>query len=244
MKIDHIVMNIDKKYQKDQSIIKELCEAGLPYEPKWGKGTRGFKASNLWVGNEYFEMIHIKKANGGGWKKEWVNWYHKGHRGMICLMLDVNDIDLLYRTIAKKGIEITKPEWLEFSWFCGLLTRKMPWRNCYLPFFEGVHLQIGFQQMKDQKAREFMEAYMVPNARDHGISGIESIQINGPFTDKDFQMLSNVFETKATLDQASITIQLMAQNIIFVKAAHESVCVYTNREQDKTITIENVQLHI
>lgn len=34
----------------------------LPYEPKWGKGTKGFNVSNLWIGNEYLEMVNIKRT--------------------------------------------------------------------------------------------------------------------------------------------------------------------------------------
>ena len=37
--------------------IQSIRNTGVPYEPKWGKGTKGFKASNIWIGNEYLEMI-------------------------------------------------------------------------------------------------------------------------------------------------------------------------------------------
>ena len=35
--------------------------------------------------------------DGGGWKPEWVEKYNKGHRGLICLMQDVDDLDEIYR---------------------------------------------------------------------------------------------------------------------------------------------------
>ncbi|MCI8410017.1 MAG: hypothetical protein HFJ09_12230 [Lachnospiraceae bacterium] len=31
-----------------------------------------------------------------------------------------------------------------------MLTRRMLWRNCYIPFFDNVPFQIGFQEMKDE----------------------------------------------------------------------------------------------
>lgn len=148
LRIDHLVVNIDKKYQTDKTVIQSVRNTGFPYEPKWGKGTKGFKASNIWIGNEYLEMIHLLKNDGGGWKAEWVEKYNKGHRGLICLMLDVDDLDKIYEEMIDTNI--TKPQYLQFKWGFGLFTKTMPWRNSYFPFFEGVPLQIGLQQMKDE----------------------------------------------------------------------------------------------
>lgn len=44
-KLDYFVVNINKNYQKNKDEIKNITEAGFPYEPSWGKGTKGFKAS-------------------------------------------------------------------------------------------------------------------------------------------------------------------------------------------------------
>ncbi len=120
-------------------------------------------------------MINILRFNGGGWKTEWVNLYNNGHRGLICIMLDVVNIDEVYNLLNKKSIEITKPEHLKFKWFFNMLTRTMPWQNSYINFFEGVPLQIGFQQMNDEKSRKFMNEYMIPNSRDNDIIGISEV---------------------------------------------------------------------
>ena len=169
-KFDHFVVNVDRKYQKDKAVINNVIKSGFPYEPSWGKGTRGFKASNLWIGNEYFEMINLLKEDGGGWKKDWVDLYNEGHRGLICIMLDVDNINEVYENFKSKNISITNPEYLKFKWLFNLLTRTMPWQNSYIKFFEGIPLQIGFQQMKDDEARNFMKQYMVPNSYENGIS--------------------------------------------------------------------------
>lgn len=128
-KFDHLVINIDECYQKDNKYISKISEAGFPYEPSWGKGTRGFKVSNLWVGNEYFEMVNILNQKGGGWVENWTNLYNNGHRGLVCLMLDTNSLDKIYDIFKNRSINITKPEYLKFKWFFNLFTRTMPWRN-------------------------------------------------------------------------------------------------------------------
>lgn len=244
MKLDHFVVNIDKKYQKDKEVVECIRNANFPYEPKWGKGTKGFKVSNLWIGNEYLEMVRILKENGGGWVSEWTKRYHQGHRGMICLMLDVEDMDGLCSLLKSRGIPVSKPGWLEFRWFLGLLTRRMPWRNCYVPFFENVPFQIGFQEMKDDKSREFMQGYMVPNARDMGINGIYHAVVKGPYTEKDFEMIKKIFGEKAYQTSFGIQVKLSEnQSIDFVKGVSYEVELFTNTDKEKFIEIENIKIH-
>ncbi len=96
-------------------------------------------------------MINILQKDGGGWIPEWTRLYNKGMRGVVCIFLDVEDINHLYENTKAKGIDITKTEWLKFKWFFNILTRTMPWMNSYLPFFEVLPFQLGFQQMKDVK---------------------------------------------------------------------------------------------
>ncbi|TGY40962.1 hypothetical protein E5347_13990 [Clostridium sartagoforme] len=243
-KLDHFVVNINGNYQKDKDEIKNITEAGFPYEPSWGKGTKGFKASNLWIGNEYFEMINIIRADGGGWKEDWVELYNKGYRGLICLMLDVEDIDKLYKSLTNKSIGVTKPEYLKLKWFFNLLTRTMPWRNSYINFFEGIPMQIGFQQMKDEKSRDFMDQYMVPNSRDNDILGINKVVIRGPLTSKDINLIKEVFE-EFIISNNPLTIKLnQGQVIIFEDSESYSVEMFTQCKNEnyisKSIKIENI----
>lgn len=245
-KFDHFVINIDECYQKDKGLINEIRSAGFPYEPSWGKGTRGFKASNLWIGNEYFEMINILKPNGGGWKSDWVDLYNKNHRGLVCLMLDVDNIDKVYDSLKKKSIEITEPEELKFKWFFNLLTRTMPWKNSYISFFEGILLQIGFQQMKDDNSRKFMEEYMVPNSRDNGIYGINKIIISGPLSENDIKLINDIFDAYI-IEKEPLTIQLNSEQVIIFKNNEEyKVDIFTkctnNQLIDKSIDIENITI--
>lgn len=241
MNIDHLVVNVEEKYQNCKETIEDIRAAGFPYEPTWGKGTRGFKASNLWIGDAYFEMIRILKRDGGGWKTDWTNLYQQGHRGLVCLMLDVEDIQQLSHRINGLGYAITSPAWLEFKWCFRLLTRKMPWQNSYLPFFEGAPFQLGFQQMKDQESRAFMSSYMVPNARDNGIQGICSIHINAPFTSNDVNMIKAVFTSHTQINDTIIA-TLNQQRLIFTKAKDFTVEVETKANREINLQIEQIKL--
>ncbi len=99
MKIDHLVINIDEKYQKGIKEIESIRETGILYEPKYGKGTKGFKATNLWFGTEYFEMINLLREDGGGWISDWTSMHNKGHRGVVCIFLDVKEINSIYENL-------------------------------------------------------------------------------------------------------------------------------------------------
>lgn len=245
-KFDHFIVNINQQYQNDQTVIKSIINAGFPYKPSWGKGTKGFKASNLWIGNEYLEMINILKPDGGGWKTDWVDLYNNGNRGLICVMLDVENIDELYRIITKKGINITKPEHLKFKWFFNMLTRVMPWQNSYSDFLEGIPLQLGFQQMNDEKSREFMNEYMVPNSRQNNITGINKVIIKGSLTDNDKNIISSIFDMYI-INTEPLTIQLnINQVLVFEDSNDYSVNIFTNCKNDnfnnKSISIENITI--
>lgn len=247
LKIDHLVLNIDEKYQNSNNCIESIRSTGILYEPTWGKKTNGFKVSNIWLGKEYFELTNVIEEDGGGWMPSWTNLYNEGHRGLICLMLDTNNIDDIYETIKSKDINISEPEFLKFKWGFNLFTRTMPWRNSYVPFFEGVPFQIGFQQMKDEKSLDFMQQYMVPNSTDNGILGITKIIIQGNFTTYDFSLINKIFDNTTSNDN-NIIVSLDKQSIVFEKAPSTKVIVYTsciNSEYtNKETTIENVTIKI
>lgn len=243
MKLDHFVVNIDEEYQNDKKTINKIREL-IPYQPKWGKGTKGFKVSNLWIGNEYLEMVNILKTNGGGWVPQWTSKFNQGHRGLICLMLDVPNIDSLCQNLKSKDISVTEPKWLEFKWFFNTLTRRMPWKNSYIPFFEKVPFQIGFQEMKDDRARDFMNQYMVPNSRENGIDGINQVIIYGDFSDNDFYTILSVFGDKAHSENDSIKVQLNeTQLIAFMREKEHHIELYTNTNTNRSISIQNLTIH-
>ncbi|WP_339290313.1 VOC family protein [Paenibacillus sp. FSL E2-0201] len=232
MKIDHLVVNVDRNIHEDQTFVKAVQTLGLPYEPKWGKGTKGFKVSNIWIGNEYFEWVRIKKKDGGGWLKSWTEDYLGGHRGLIGFALDVEDIDAVYKELSSRNIEASTPEPLRFRWFFNLLNRTMPWKNSYIPKFEGVPFQFFLQQMNDEKSLAFMQQYMVPNSRDQNIQGISQVNIYGAWTQKDKKLLKDIF-TDVVVQDGMITISLGSQRICCVDAETYRVEVLLDCRNDE-----------
>lgn len=212
MKIDHLVINVDRYVHEEKDFVKKVNSLGLPYEPKWGKGTKGFKVSNLWIGDEYFEMVRIKNKDGGGWVPSWTEAYHNGHRGLIGFALDVEDIEAVYKRLVRQKIEVSSPEPLRFRWFFNLLHKTMPWKNSYLPVFEGVPFQFFLQQMNDEKSKNFMQQYMVPNSKDQNINGISQVKIYGAWTEKDKELIKEIF-AHCEVEDKKITIFLDNQTI-------------------------------
>lgn len=222
MKIDHLVVNADRFIQQDRSFIRSILAMGLPYKPTWGKGTRGFKVSNLWIGREYFEFVRIKKKDGGGWLQEWTAKYLAGHRGLIGFALEVEDIDAVYSRLRDQQIAVTPPEPLSYRWFFKRLTKTMPWRNAYLPAFTGVPFQFFLQQLNDEKSRQYMEQYMVPNSRDNRIEGISEVIIYGELHKADKELIHALFDDCQQQAEA-LLITLGEQKIRFIPSSSYQV---------------------
>ena len=93
VRLDHFVVNIDNNMEKLKELKKQIEPLGYPFEPTWGKGTKGFKVANIWIGLQYLEMVWLKKKDGGGWKPDWVEKYNNGHRGIIAIYLMTDKLD-------------------------------------------------------------------------------------------------------------------------------------------------------
>jgi len=248
MKFDHLVLNVDKKYQIESEETRKILEMDLLYHYKKGKSTNGFKATNIWIGKEYLEMIQILQNHGGGWKKEWVDKYLSGHRGLICIMLEVKDLNSLIENLRHKGISISEPEKITVRFLFGLIKKSMPWSNSYLDFFDYVPLQIGFQQMDNEKIRQSLEKHMIPNSTDNNISGIKIVHVYGPFTTKDFQLLQLIFEN-VTVTNKQLRILLDGDQELIVEVSNiYNVEVKLNHEKQSSIIqkawIENTMITI
>ena len=222
MRIDHLVVNVDRFVQEDKSFIEKVHTFGLPYKPKWGKGTKGFKVSNIWIGNEYFELVRIKSSDGGGWIESWTKDYHSGHRGLIGFAIEVDDIEAVYQEFRGQNIQVSTPEPLKFKWFFNLLSKTMPWKNSYLPKFEGMPFQFFLQQLNDEKSKASMQQYMVPNSRENNINGIKEVKIFGALTEQDKNIIKALFK-ECEIQDHLITVFLGGQRISFVESEKHSV---------------------
>lgn len=90
MKIDHLVINVNKEIQENKETIKNVHSIGLPYVPKCGKGTKGFKVSNIWIGKEYLELVRVKTKDG-------VVGYKSGFRNIVMAIGDSSDWQLMLK---------------------------------------------------------------------------------------------------------------------------------------------------
>jgi hypothetical protein len=171
--------------------------------------------------------VRIKRPDGGGWIPEWTRQYLDGHRGLIGFALEVENIDEVYRSLQEKQIHITPPEPLSFRWFFNRLTKTMPWRNAYLPPFTGIPFQFFLQQMNDDKSRQFMEQYMVPNSSGNRIEGISEVVIYGSLSSSDRELVSALF-TDCREDKDTLTVTLGTQKIVFIPSDTYRVEVVLN----------------
>ncbi|WP_099203485.1 transporter [Miniphocaeibacter massiliensis] len=244
MRIDHVIFNINEKYQKDTEIINQIKDTGLLYAPEKGKKTKGFKVSNLFIGKEYLEFVNILQEDDSGWRKEWVDLYNDNYKGCTCIMLDIPKLKEIKKKLEELKIDSIEEEKVSFKIF-GLFTITQPWTNLYLPFFENENIQIGFQQYDKPNYLEKMSKRMVPNSTENGITGISSIVLQGNWTTKDFKLLSFVFYDYIEDDRNRLVIKLNErQKLIFEKADRLNVEIYVtnNRSIAKTVRVENSQI--
>lgn len=192
LKLDHFVVHIDN----DEAILNKLKQQieplGFPFEPTWGKGTSGFKAANIWIDRQYFEIIRLLDKNGGGWTRHWVEQYNQGKRGIYCIFLVTDKLDDVSQSIKTAGIEVQGPERISFKALFGLIKKTLPWRLVYLPKIPGTSLEIGFIQY-DPDPKDRIKQFLVPNSDEKGIVGIPSATIFIPLNDEAIKFLTKIF---------------------------------------------------
>ena len=172
--LDHIVVHVD-----GDDIIRlksELDWAGLPFEPDWGKKAKGFMVANVWIGRQYFEIVNIL-APDNLWQPQWSARHARGDRGVYCLFFETDqDIDDLHAALERKDISASQPERTRFKWIFGLLEKKLPWRFMLLSPIPGTPVELGVIQY-DSGAEAKFRPFMVPNAEDKGLLGLEGATV-------------------------------------------------------------------
>lgn len=68
MRLDHFVIHIDKDQTKLESLRSQIEPIGFPFNPHSGKGTKGFQVANIWIGDQYLELVWLRTKDGGGWR--------------------------------------------------------------------------------------------------------------------------------------------------------------------------------
>jgi len=191
-KLDHFVVHIDDNEAILTKLKEEIEPLGFPFEPKWGKGTKGFKAANIWIGRQYFEIIRLLRPDGGGWVPNWVIRYNRGTRGLYCVFLMTDEIEQLAVDLKNRGLDVSEPERISFSACFGLIRKTLPWRLIYLPPVPGTEFELGFIQY-DPDPKDRIKKYLVPNSDEVGIDGIHSAAISLPLNHQAVDFLRKVF---------------------------------------------------
>jgi len=205
MHLDHFVIHVDDK-SVPANIAEAANSAGFPFNPNKGKGTKGFKATNIWMGREYFEITWLLKKDGGGWIPEWVERYNKGARGLTCLFLRTNELDKLENDFLQREIE-HRVERTSFKVLWGLYTVKLPWRILLLPPIPGTDMEISFIEY-DKGAIEKYSKYWKPNSTENGITSINSATIRVPNLQEAKLFLKTLFPNlKSTSSDIQIPVE-------------------------------------
>lgn len=238
MRIDHLVFNVDKKYQNDIEIINNFNNSGIKYNPRNGKRTKGFKVSNIWFQKEYLELVNILDESGGGWRNEWVDLFNKGYRGCTCLMIEVNDILKIENRLKGLGLE-GKSERISYKIF-GLFKVSNPWVNVYTPFLGNKEFQIGFQKLDDPNFYSKIEKRMKPNNN----FGIGKVVVEDNWGEDDFSIIKNIFEDFIVKESSEeIYVRFENGHIIEFKLKDKfNLDIYTNSENNKCIKVENSRI--
>jgi hypothetical protein len=59
MRIDHIVVHIDKDAEKFDALSSAINDQGFPFNPNAGKRSLEYRVSNINIGNEYIELVGL-----------------------------------------------------------------------------------------------------------------------------------------------------------------------------------------
>ena len=242
--LDHFVVHIDNSPDLLTGLKAELASIDIPFEPDWGKGTKGFKAANIWIGRQYFEIIRILRPDGGGWTPRWVERHRTGQRGLYCLFLATDDLDRTAATLRAAGIALEGPERIAYRASFGLWKKSMPWRVLYLPPVPGTGVEIGFIQY-DPDPKDRLKAFMPPNADEKGVTGVTACAIHLPLSESARAFIRQVFP-QADIEAGRIAAPLDGGTLHFQDAPEIRADFYAHRPDGAlkgSVTLANVTLH-
>lgn len=250
MRLDHFVVHITKNEGKLELLKSELAELGIPFDPKRGKGTKGFKVANVWIGEQYLELPWILTKDGGGWRADWVSKYHEGKRGIFGLCLMVDDIEQIKRDLENRGVQVEGPERITFK-ILGLFKKSLPFQTLYTPNIPGTDLQIMFLQMDSQKMFDYTKKhFMHPNSEKNGVTGIGRAVVELPESPEVRELILKVFpsckveDDKMTFEMKDTTLEFQFNQKQELKVHLYATTTNPNYPTDKRIEIENITLQL
>jgi hypothetical protein len=247
-RLDHFVVHIEQDQAKLESLKDKIVPLGFPFNPTSGKRTKGFQVANIWIGDQYLELVWLKTKDGGGWRKEWVEKYNRGLRGIFGLCLMTDQLDSLRNELLIRGVTASAPERITFKMLFGLLKKSLPFRYVFTPPIPGTDLQIFFLEMDSQEKYEFMRKYfMKPNAEKNGITGINEAVVHCPFSEEAWKYIRAIFPTLSG-DEQMATHDMGETKLHFVQSDEtglkvELLATTTNEDLvNGSFEIENVRV--
>jgi hypothetical protein len=248
IRLDHFVIHIDQDRSKLESLKDKIVPMGFPFNPTSGKKTKGFQVADIWIGDQYLELVWLKTKDGGGWRQEWVEKYNRGVRGIFGLCLMTDQLDSLEKELRKRGVAASTPERITFKTLFGLLKKTLPLRYVLTPPIPGTDLQIFFLEMDSQKKYEFMRKYfMKPNAEENGITGIKEAIVRCPFSEEAWNYIRALFPSlsgdapMATYDMGETKLHFVQSDEVGLKV--ELLAASTNENiPNGSFEIENVRV--
>ncbi|MEH7300782.1 VOC family protein [Neobacillus drentensis] len=193
MRLDHFVVHITKDDEKLAGLKDELAKIAIPFEPTKGKGTKGFKVANIWVGEQYLEMPWMLNKDGGGWRPEWVDKYHSGKRGIFGLCFMVDNVEEIKAELETRGVQVSGPERITFT-MLRFFKKSLPFRTLYTTEIPGTDLQFMFLEMDSQEKYEFTKKYfMHPNSEKNQVHAINRAVVEIQESEEVKAFISSVF---------------------------------------------------
>lgn len=242
--LDHFVVHMDNDPARLHALKDELATLGIPFEPDRGKGTKGFKASNIWIGRQYFEIVRILRPDGGGWVPAWVARHQRGVRGLYCIFLKTDRLDELAARLREASLAPAGPERISYRAFFGLFRKSMPWRVLYLPPVPGTDLEISFIEY-DPGSQDAFKPHMVPNADENGVVGVSSATVRMPFSSEARPFLAKLFPD-AAVEPDVVTAPLDNGRLRFTPGENVHVALDADMAAPNhcrgSVTFENVTL--
>jgi hypothetical protein len=193
MRLDHIVIHIEKDPQALRALKEAANTQGYPYETE--RGSRGFalRSSRINIGDEYLEIVQLLRRGVKSWVPWWASSYDAGKRGAYCLFFEVEDVERAAVALKKAGVEAVGPAVLSYPALMGLLNPTAPYLIYYLPAFPGTHLQIALMQYTSPETRTAALNALQPNAQRVGVNGIRRVEVSLPDLPGSLPLLEKVF---------------------------------------------------
>jgi hypothetical protein len=236
MRLDHFLIHVDNHAAILENLKKEIAPLGFPFDPGSEKSTQGLAVSNVWVGEQYLQIVRLLQPPVRGQNPRWVKRYSQGKRGVFSIFIAVKDLDEVHEGLLERGIEVSEPEPKQslvktskeileaVTGFLGLGQSKQkqisPWRSLNLSPIPGTDMDISFLEYRED-SEEDIKLLMKPNAEEYGITGIHRAKIYLPLWEEGIGFLQKVFPQliEATTQQK---VELKEDELLFFRSDPEA----------------------